>query len=192
LASELGWRWQAADRLSLSLATFYNDYDKIRSAEPGSGPFGTPITLGNGVRGNTYGVELAAMHRMKDWWRLRGGYTYLSKHLEVAPGSIDLNGASAESDDPEHQLLMQTFMDLPRDLEFDATVRYVDRLHAPRVPSYIALDIQLAWRPTPHLEIALLGQNLLDERHLEFARDLQPPRDLDLERSVFGRVTCRF
>jgi iron complex outermembrane receptor protein len=50
LAYELGYRLQAAERLSLSVATFYHDYDDLRSVE-----FGTSVTLGNGRRGNPTG-----------------------------------------------------------------------------------------------------------------------------------------
>lgn len=190
IAAELGWRMQAADRLSLSLATFYNDYDKIRSAEPGTGPLGLPITLGNGVRGDTYGLELAAVVHMADWWRLRGGYTHLEKHLEVAPGSTDLNGATAESDDPENQFLVQSSMDLPAGFQLDATVRYVDQLPQPQVPSYVAVDVRLAWRSRSNIEIALIGQNLLDRRHLEFLPASPSPRRI--ERGMFGRVAWQF
>ena len=182
---------QAADRFSLSVATFYNDYDKIRSAEPGTGPFGLPITLANGVRGETYGVELAAVQRMTDWWRLRGGYTHLEKNLEIAPGFIDLNGATAESNDPENQIVLQSSMDLPAGWQLDTIVRYVDRASRCRKFSdYVTLDARLAWRPNPHLEIALVGQNLLDEKHLEFLPTSPTPRDI--ERSLFGRIAWQY
>lgn len=105
LALELGWRLQAKENLSLSLATFYNEYDDLRSAEPGPPPFGLPITIANGVRGDAYGVELASTFWVSDRWLLRGGYTFLKKDLSIAPGSNDLNRATAESDDPDHQLL---------------------------------------------------------------------------------------
>jgi iron complex outermembrane receptor protein len=190
LAAELGWRMQAAERLSLSVATFHNDYDKIRSAEPGAGPLGLPITLGNGVQGDTYGIEISAVQRMTDWWQLRGGYTYLEKRLEVAPGNVDLNGATAESDDPEHQVLLQSTLDLPHDVEFDTVFRYVDRLPQPVVDSYVSLDARLAWRPTTHLELSLTGQNLLDAQHLEFLPSSPAPRQI--ERSVLGRATWRY
>lgn len=189
VAAELGWRLQPSKQLSLSLATFYNDYDKIRSAEPGTGPLGLPITLANGVQGHTYGVELSAVGQMTDWWRLRGGYTWLEKHLEIAPGSSDLNGATAESDDPPQQALVQSTMDLPGGIQFDAVVRYVDQLPLPKVQSYVALDARLAWRFARDFEIALVGRNLLDGRHLEFLPSSPAPRDL--ERNVFGRISWR-
>ena len=38
----------------------------------------------------------------------------------------------------------------------------------PVVHQYITLDARLGWRPCPNLEMALIGQNLLQDHHLEF------------------------
>ena len=83
-------------------------------------------------------------------------------------------------------------MNLPRNVEFDATVRYVSRLKPLDVPSYVALDLRLAWRPTPHLEIAVVGRNLLDPAHPEFSESLVNSQNNEIERSVYGKVTWRF
>lgn len=189
LAYELGWRLQPDTDLSLSVSGFYNDYDDLRSAEPGPPPFGIPITFGNGVQGETYGVELAAIYQLTDAWRLRGGYTFLKKHLRLKPGSRDLNDASAESNDPQNQLAIQSLLQLPGQVQLDGVVRYVDALPDPRVPSYISLDLRLAWNPIAQLELSLVGQNLLDERHAEFIPTSPAPREI--ERSVYGRIVWR-
>lgn len=189
LAYELGWRVQPHEDLSLSLSGFYNDYDELRSAEPGPPPFGIPLTFGNGVQGSSYGLELAAIYQASDRWRLRGGYTFMKKDLQLKPGSHDLNDASVESDDPRNQLLIQSMLDLPGDLQLDAVVRYVDALPDPHVPAYVSLDLRLAWNPTEHLELSLVGQNLLDERHAEFIPASPAPRAI--ERSVYGQIAWR-
>ncbi|HWK73927.1 MAG TPA: TonB-dependent receptor [Povalibacter sp.] len=189
LAYELGWRVQPHEDLSLSLSSFYNDYDELRSAEPGPPPLGIPLTFGNGVQGSSYGLELAAVYQVSQRWRLRGGYTFLKKDLRLKPGSHDLNDASVESDDPRHQLLIQSMLDLPGDLRLDGVARYVDALPDPHVPAYVSLDLRLAWNPTEHLELSLVGQNLLDERHAEFVPASPAPRAI--ERSVYGQIAWR-
>jgi iron complex outermembrane receptor protein len=189
LALELGWRLQAKENLSFSLATFYNEYDHLRSAEPGPPPFGLPITFANGVRGHTYGVELASLYRVSDRWLLRGGYTFMKKDLSIAPGSNDLNRATAESDDPEHQLLVQSSADLPGGLALDAVIRAVDELPDPRVPGYVDLDLRLAWSPAERLELSVVGQNLLHGEHAEFIPSSPSPRKI--ERGVYGKITWR-
>src|SRR5260370_42194072 len=71
LAYEFGYRMQATSNLSLDIATFYNRYSNLRSAEPGTpfpegGPVPTdivvPFVAANKMSGGTYGLELFA-----DW-----------------------------------------------------------------------------------------------------------------------------
>jgi iron complex outermembrane receptor protein len=189
LALELGWRTQARENLSLSVSTFYNEYDDLRSAEPGPPPVNLPITFANGVQGNTYGVEVASTYRVSDRWLLRGGYTLVKKDLSLAPGSSDLNGATAESNDPEHQLLLHSSLDLPGGLGLDAVIRAVDELPQPRVPGYAELNLRLAWRFTRRLELSVVGQNLLHGEHAEFVPASPSPRRI--ERGVYGKITWR-
>lgn len=189
LAYELGWRLQPDADSSLSLAAFFNEYDDLRSVQPGGPPFGLPVTFANGVEGDTYGLELAAAYQVLEGWRLKGGYTFLKKHLAVKPGSIDLNDASVESNDPQNQLVIQSLLTLPHGIELDGVVRYVDSLADPQVPSYVSVDLRVAWSVTEQLEVSIVGQNLLDERHPEFVPS--NPSAREIERGVYGRVTWR-
>src|SRR6185312_11879326 len=63
IAYELGYRVQPHEKVSLDLATFYNDYDHLRSVEYGSFVPGAVNTetaiLGNTLEGQTYGAELS-------------------------------------------------------------------------------------------------------------------------------------
>jgi iron complex outermembrane recepter protein len=188
-AYELGWRIQPEQDVSCAVSTFYNDYYDLRSAEPGPPPTGIPITLGNGIDGHTYGVEVSFDSRMIHGWHLRGGYTFLRKHLWITSGSQDLNDASAESDDPEHQVVLQSTIDLPRAIQFDTVVRYVSTLEVKDVPYYVGLDVRLAWAPVVGLELSVVGQNLLDESHAEFQPSSAAPREI--ERGVYGKVAWR-
>jgi len=78
-------------------------------------------------------------------------------------------------------------------------LRYVDVLPAvnsvpirPKIPSYITLDVRLAWLPRKNLEIAIVGQNLLDDRHPEFAPTFIGTQQTEVERSIYGTVVWRF
>jgi len=188
IAYELGWRAQARPRLSLSVSTFYNDYDDLRTVEPGPPPAGIPFSLGNGLRGHAYGVELATVYHVSDRMRLHGGYTFLKKKLSLKPGSADPNGGRGEGNDPEHQFLIQSSADLPGRLELDAVFRFVDALPDPRVPSYAELDLRLGWKATEHLDLAVVGQNLLHGEHIEFNSS---PSAREVQRGVYGRITWR-
>jgi iron complex outermembrane recepter protein len=127
---------------------------------------------------------------MLDWWRLRGGYTYLHKVI-FFDASRDVNRGTAEGNDPHHQFLAQSTMDLPADFEFDAVLRYVDNLDeiGPSVAGYVSLDLRLAWHPTPNWEFSIVGQNLLDNQHPEFGT---PGAQEEIPRSFYGKVTWRF
>jgi iron complex outermembrane receptor protein len=203
IAYELGWRFQPVKKVSVSVSSFYNSYDNIRSAEPGSGNiFGKlyPITFGNGVKGETYGVELSANAQVTSWWNLRGGYTFLKKNLWAKEGSKDLNNATAESADPMHQFLIQSNMQLPKHFQFGTVVRYVSELPrpvakgytglplSPVVKAYTGLDLKLGWN-YKCLELSVVGQNLLYNQHREFKAST-PIREIP--RSIYGRIACRF
>lgn len=189
IAYELGYRTELANRLALSVATFFNDYDDIRSAEPIPGAPGQFIIL-NGLRAKTYGVEVSATWRAADWWQLRGGYTFLKKSILLG-NSQDLNRGRGEGNDPQHQFLVQSMINLPANLEFDSVLRYVDNLNqrGPLVPSYVSLDLRLGWQLNPNWEFAIVGQNLLDKRHPEFGA---PATRQEIPRSVYGKVTWKF
>jgi iron complex outermembrane receptor protein len=189
LAYELGWRLRPSKNLSLSLATFYNVYDDIRSAEPGPPPYGIPITYGNGVKGATYGVELSGNYQVTDWWNLRGGYTFLRKNLSVKSTSHDLNQGTAESDDPEHQILIQSTMELPGRIEWGTVIRYTGKLPKPYVPDYTGLDIRIGWKLSKGIELNVVGQDLLDSPHVEFIPSSPSPREI--QRSIYGKIICR-
>jgi iron complex outermembrane receptor protein len=189
LAYELGWRMQAASTFTLSVATFYNRYQNLRTVEPGPPPQNVPLILGNGVEGETYGAELAGTYQLLNWWQLRGGYTFLKKDLSVKAGSRDLNSGSVESNDPEHQLLFQSMMDLPSNIEFGLTTRYIDELPRPVVASYWGLDARLGWKPNHVIELNIVGQNLLNNRHAEFGA---PSSRNVIERSIYGKIVCHF
>ena len=190
LAWELGWRLEPMENLSLSLATFYNVYDNIRSAEPGPPPLAPyPISIANGVKGNTYGIELSARYQLTSWWNLRAGYTFLRKDLSVKSNSHDMNQATAESDDPEHQALIQSSINIKDRIELGTVLRYVGKLPKPKVPGYTGLDMRVGWNLNKFLELSVAGQNLLKKHHLEFIPASPSPRDIN--RSFYCKITCR-
>jgi iron complex outermembrane receptor protein len=189
VAYELGFRTQITRRTGASISTFFHDYDEIRSVEPIDGAPGRNI-ISNGLDAETYGVELAVFFQATDWWRLRGGYTFLEKNI-MLNDSRDLNRGMGEGNDPHHQFLLHSMVNLPANLEFDTVLRYVDNLNqlGPTVPAYLELDLRLAWRPSKNWELAIIGQNLLDEQHPEFG---SPATRQEIPRSVLGKLTWSY
>lgn len=190
LTYELGWKTQPLTNLMLAVSSFYNNYRDIRSTEPGPPPFNIPISFANGVRGKTYGVEVSSTYNISNRWSLKGGYTFLQKKLEVKPGLIDLNGASAESNDPMHQFNVQSNLRLKNGLEFGTFLRYVDKLPKPYIAHYFGLDARIGWHLSKALELDVVGQNLLKKNHREFIPASPSPRLV--ERSIFARIAFHY
>jgi len=199
LAYEAGYRLHPADPLFLDLATFYNRYNHLRSIEPGPPFLETepppthavlPFYAENNNRAQTYGVELAANVKLAPWWLVQANYTFLRMDIDPKRDSNDTTSKAEELQNPRHQVWIRSAMDLPENLTLDVIGRYVDRLPAYAVDSYIEMDVRLAWQdPARHVEVALVGQNLLHESHAEFSPAAQRS---EIQRGVYGSLTVRF
>jgi iron complex outermembrane receptor protein len=197
MAYELGYREQSTDQFSWDIATFYNEYQHLIGAMPGM-PFPepdpppfhfiVPMAIANGPSGDTYGVELAANYAVSERWRLSGQYTLLEMHIESSPVAV------GHDSDPHNQVYLHSAWDLRDNLEFDVTARYVDSLEIANIPSYITMDLRLAWRPKKHLELAIVGQNLLQTYHQEFPQSnvSSPALETEVPRGVYGTLTWRY
>ena len=195
VAYELGYRAQLGTRVTTSLSMFYNDYDDVRSTSF------TPATLlpfffANNLAGETHGLEYTGSFQAFGWWQLRGTYDLLKEKIGVKPGQFDLNGGLNETSDPEQQFSVTSTMDLPDDLGLNAALRWVGALpnnSGPTpgtVPSYFELNIHLVWRPAKRLELSLLGQNLLHDRHPEYG--FPSPTREEILRSIYGKAAWRY
>jgi iron complex outermembrane receptor protein len=60
------------------------------------------------------------------------------------------------------------------------------------VPSYTGMDLRLAWRPGKRLELAVVGQNLLQNDHWEYAKSGDSGFVTDVPRGVYGTLTWRY
>ena len=185
-AYEVGGRVQSASRLSFSISGYYNEYKDLRSIEPTPTLF-VPLYWGNGMRGETYGLETWADFQAAPWWRLSASYDLLRERLGFAPGATGLLGASQAGDDPQNQATLKSSMDLGRSVTFDADLRYVDALPDPGVPAYFELNSHVAWKITRRVQLSLSGFNLLHPRHQEY-----PTPAAAVPRSLFADLRLLF
>jgi iron complex outermembrane receptor protein len=188
LAYELGYRLQHR-ALTMSLATFYNQYEGLRSLEQANPPAAFPLVIGNGVDGESYGAELTAEYKVADAWRVRAGYTELRVNLWTKPTSTDASAGSNESHSPDRQFSLHSSVDLPLNLRVDGGLRYVSEIANQQLPGYTELDGRLTWSPADQLDLFLVGQNLLHRRHAEFGT---PTTRRAIERGVQGAVEWHF
>ncbi len=210
LAYELGYRVQATSNLSLDIATFYNNYSNLRTAEPGAPfPEGSPaptdivipFVAGNKMSGGTYGVELFADWKVVPKWRLVGSYSYLQMNIHKNLDSQDPTPDNPNGSSPRHQWYLRSSIDLPKHFDQDTTLRFVDHLPGQQLPgqlpgqslpSYYSLDAHLGWRPVTRLELSIGGQNLLNNWHFEFMPDFVTTSPTVVKRSIFGSITVKF
>lgn len=169
LAFELGARLRPTARASLSISTFHNDYSDLRTVELYPHGF-LPLEWGNLMAGHTYGVEAWGDYRLTDWWRLSASATYLQKAFHFLPGSSKLTGVAQVGDDPKYQALLKSSINLSRSLRLDGTLRFVGALPDPALPAYTELSARLAWSMGKHLELSLVGENLLHASHVEYTQ----------------------
>lgn len=201
LAYEIGYRVKLHPRLSLDAAVFYNEYDHLYNVaqlpvefrlSPASQPYLLlPVTDNNALYGETYGGELALTYQPLDAWRLRASYTFLQMNLHTR-GPIPSLTEESEGDSPHHQVSLWSDVDLGRHLEWGVGVRYVDNLPAQRVRAYAEFETRLAWKPTTHCELSVVGRNLLDPQHQEFSPFLFSSRNVEVDRTVYAKITLRF
>jgi hypothetical protein len=68
----------------------------------------------------------------------------------------------------------------------------VSALPAEQVPAYTRIDSQLSWEPSETAKLCLVGQNLLQDRHLESNDALTLVNPTPIKRSVYAKLTWRF
>ena len=69
-------------------------------------------------------------------------------------------------------------MSLTPTLDLDIDLRSIDDLTSPAVAAYTELGARLAWRVTDQVELAVIGDNLLNDQHLEFVNGSVPRREI--------------
>ena len=197
IAYELGYRTSILKSVSFDVTGFYNDYRDLRQSVPIGTPtfngsfLDVPVTLSNSLQGKTYGIEVASVWQMLPWWRWDVNYSWLRTELDKSVGG-PTNGIS-----PEQRASLRGSLSPRDDIDLDFWFRYVDSSFAVvpnkdgRIKPYVTLDLRMAWRPYKHLELSLVGQNLLAQKHLEYMQEVNTsPTAID--RGMYGKISLGF
>jgi iron complex outermembrane receptor protein len=194
---ELGFRAYLRGRGFVGINAFYNRYDNLlsvenRPPEPESSPepphLILPLFFRNGIEAQTKGIEIASLWEIGSWWRVSPSYSYLHLNASRDPNSNDASTVGQlEGDTPRHKWVVKSIHTLPRDINLDLTYRYMSAIPNQRIPSYSTGDIRIAKRITPEVEVSVVGQNLLQPHHQEYAG--LPGGTVEIRRSAYLRVT---
>lgn len=185
---ELGVRQMVGQTVFVDIASFYNHYHDLFS-EDITGPVGLedspaplhyllPAQFGNGLIGQTKGIEVAPEWRPTEYWRLRGSYSFLHMNLEKGPNSLDIGTAPGiMGSTPEHQVAAQSSLNFANAFQLDLDVRYVSALRGQTalpgqyVRAYTTADARFAWQINHQIEVSFIGRDLLQPHHAEFGTD---------------------
>ncbi|HEY2380640.1 MAG TPA: TonB-dependent receptor [Terriglobia bacterium] len=201
IAYEAGYRVHPTRTFSADIATFYNSYSHLLSAEPGqpfleASPSSVHLTLplfaGNKMSGATYGTEVFGEWKPTSMWKLAGSYSFLKMNIQRDADSLDTTTPNPGGASPRHEYYMRSSLDLSKRFEQDLTLRYVSALNGLAIPGYYSLDARVGWKPTPKLEFSLAGQNLFNNRHLEFIPDFINTSPTQVNRTVHATMTWNF
>jgi len=201
-AFEAGYRNTLSSSLSVDTTVFYNRYRDLESVEPGTlglemspGPPHVliPTTYGNGIYGETHGIEVFANWKAASHWTLSPCYAFFSMHMHKFAGSLDTTSAqSTEGSTPDHQAQLRSSVNLPKNLQWNVSVYFVNRLQALAVPSYTRVDTGLTWRAGERISISAVGQNLFSNRHMEFSGPDSSEQPGLMRRSAYAKISWSF
>ncbi|MCP4714610.1 MAG: TonB-dependent receptor, partial [Deltaproteobacteria bacterium] len=196
-AYELGYRMNLNHTFSLDLAAFYNVYDELRTLEPGEpvrhpGYIMLPQLLDNRMDGRTCGIEAAANLQASRWWHLQASATWIQMNLDPETDSRAANASTDENMTPSHWFSLRSLMDINSRLELDTSLYFVDNVPGLGAKRYTNLSVRLGWKPVKGLELALIGQNLLDNKHNEFSDEIYRRASNEVRRSFYGRISWEF
>lgn len=181
---EVGYRSQPVARVSWSITAFYSEYDELRTLELNTN--GPGLVFKNMAQADTHGVEMWGSWQVFSNWRLHGGLVAQKLKVSLEPGSADFtNTTGLANGDPDYYWLARSAYDISDRVKLNAAVRHVDQIPGLELPSYTAVDVNVSWAVMPHLELSLLGQNLLGGDHAEFGT---APGRSEFERAIFAKI----
>ncbi len=196
-AWELGYRGWLSPNFMIDVATFYNDYDNLRTDNfvagfdlvslPGTPHSFLSLFPENEMRGTSYGFEFSADWQASRNWRFRTIYSHLQLNLDLI-NSFDTFTKSIEGQSPRHQMMLSSSWTPVDDVHSDLRLRYVSSLAAQEIPDYVTADVRIGWDLNRNLQLSLVGQNLLQSRHAESSEILRSMNQVEVTRTVASQI----
>jgi len=196
IAYELGYRIQPTKASSIDIAAFYNDYDDLFRDNLGTaifpvfpGPYAIqPVIAFNDNKAYSMGAEAALKWNVNSDWQLAGGYSYIDLVFKDKDGGLS---SSFQGKHPKHQFNARSTYLFPLGVEMNNALYYVDDLGGVGVKGYYRFDTRLAYEIMKGIELSIVGQNLLDNRHQEFTPFVYG-YPAEIGRSVYANISFKF
>lgn len=188
IAYEAGYRVRPTSRFFVDLTAFYNDYANVRSFSTESPRIEflpvphivVPFHPSNQQGASSHGFEVASNWSVSGNWKLALTCAFLK--IRFTPDVVET--------DPRQNISLRSYINLPRNLEFDTSLYYVSDLPDLQVADYLRLDFRLGWRPKKDFNFSIGMRNALDRSHQEFRTSFSTLPTL-IERSLYASLTWR-
>ena len=178
VTTEAGYRLEIGTVASVDVTGFVGRYDNLRTSEPLAPRLELtpapvhlfiPVQFANLLQATSSGVEIGARLRPASCWRVDGSYStfHLTPHL--SPASHDVAAASFDGNAPRAQWQARSAFTIGRGVELDAMLFHAGELVNLRIDAYTRVDARLQVPLTRLVSLSVVGQNLFDPAHAEFA-----------------------
>lgn len=148
-----------------------------------------PYQFANGYDAVAYGIEPSVVFAPVDYWKLKANFSYTEiEYDRKDDGYLFIKREDELRDvgiDPVWNVGARSFLDLPHGAQFDLHFYYTSKIEgidtyynsgdiqssqrAPRdIPARARLDVRLAWRVRPDIELSIVGRNIGAADRLEF------------------------
>ncbi|NBC37115.1 TonB-dependent receptor [Novosphingobium sp. FSY-8] len=201
---EMGLRYSPSPRWMLDVALFYNNYRDLNTATitnqalvgtPGRGFFALVIdaTSGNSASGRSWGAEVLIKGRPTGHWMTELSWSFIDMDVQVPAAMraivFPLMDAAATT---RHQLRWKNGVELTDSVSAGAMLHYVGASNDGRRRPYTDLDLRLTWRPRYNLDLSLVGDNVLHDRHVEMVQTILPTPLVAVPRRIYAEAKVRF
>jgi iron complex outermembrane recepter protein len=192
ISYELGYRYWNSDKFSFDVAAYYNQNNNHLVA---NNEFRSDWFPDQSIKKSTsLGLEATVVWRPLDWARFQLSSSFMELDIKSLRKPSNSSG-DLISQDPRFLVNFRGSFDIAPAFEIDFWLRYADAASGvvaeQSIPSYVALDARLAWKPNKNLELAFIANNLNDSQHPEFY-DATSPNPLQVERTFWVQGNLKF
>jgi iron complex outermembrane receptor protein len=206
-ALELGYR-RGFGNGSFEAVLFHHDYTHLTSTSLDPGGVVLPgvaglvpagvvplqyLNRGNVGSARSTGLELGLDLPVTENLRLQASYTLMDIRAGRSSDPVtQASGEALEEASPHYWANLHGLLNLGRGRELDLMVRRMGAIGLGHVPAYTSVDLRYGWRVSRSFELAVVGVNLFDPLHQEYAPDFVPSQPAYQPRQGFVQGMWRF
>jgi len=193
---EIGYRVLPTKNLSFDMTVYYSEYDNLRDFSYGTASLENniiyiPLLINNEQSGYTSGFEVASHWQTSPQLSWDLSYNYMDQTIHSE------NQDNLQASSPHQNVSLRSNIDLSDKVEMNLWMKYTDEFESRinsnniKTSDYTTLDIRLAWQATKNMNISLVGQNLLESKHLEYIES-GSVKATEIERGVYLKLLWNY